>query len=93
MKNKFVNYFSNISPLSEAEANAIEENMVVRHFKKGDFLLKEGQISIDTYFIIKGCIREFTNIDGEEKTTNFFTSKRSRQATAPAGVGDGHCKN
>lgn len=76
MNNKFVNYFSNISPLSEAEANAIEENMVVRHFKKGDFLLKEGQISIDTYFIIEGCIREFTNIDGEEKTTNFFTEEQ-----------------
>ena len=76
MNNKFVNYFSNISPLSEAEANAIEENMVVRHFKKGNFLLKEGQISIDTYFIIEGCIREFTNIDGEEKTTNFFTEEQ-----------------
>lgn len=76
MNNKFVNYFSNISPLSEAEANAIEENMVMRHFKKGDFLLKEGQISIDTYFIIEGCIREFTNIDGEEKTTNFFTEEQ-----------------
>lgn len=76
MNNKFVNYFSKISPLSEAEANAIEENMVVRHFKKGDFLLKEGQISIDTYFIIEGCIREFTNIDGEEKTTNFFTEEQ-----------------
>jgi CRP-like cAMP-binding protein len=76
MDNKFVNYFSRISPLSEEEANAIAKNMRVKHLKKGDFLLREGQISIDTYFIMEGCVREFTIIDGEEKTTNFFTEEQ-----------------
>jgi CRP-like cAMP-binding protein len=76
MDNKFVNYFSKVSPLSEAEANAIAENMCVKNFKKGDFLLKEGQISIDTYFILEGCVREYMLLDGEEKTTNFFTEEQ-----------------
>lgn len=76
MDNKFVNYFSKVSPLSEVESNAIAENMCIKTFKKGDFLLKEGQISIDTYFIMEGCVREYLVIDGEEKTTNFFTEEQ-----------------
>ena len=76
MENKFVNYFSKVSPLSEAESKAIEENMCIKVFKKGDFLLKEGQISVDTYFIMEGCVREFIVVDGEEKTTNFFTEEQ-----------------
>jgi len=76
MQNKFINYFSRISPLSEAESNAIAENMRTKSFKKGDFLLKEGQYSMDTYFIMEGCVREFILVDGEEKTTNFFTEEQ-----------------
>ncbi|MBK7572581.1 MAG: Crp/Fnr family transcriptional regulator [Bacteroidetes bacterium] len=76
MENKFVNYFSKVSPLSETESKAIEENMCIKVFKKGDFLLKEGQISVDTYFIMEGCVREFIVVDGEEKTTNFFTEEQ-----------------
>ena len=73
MKNKFVEYFSRISPLSEEEAKGIEDGMCIKTFKKGTVLLKEGQLSVDTYFILEGCIREFIVIDGEDKTTNFFT--------------------
>jgi CRP-like cAMP-binding protein len=76
MYNKFVNYFSKISPLSKEESNAIAENMCVKIFRKGDFLLKQGQLSRDTYFIMEGCVREFIVDDGEEKTTNFFTEEQ-----------------
>ena len=76
MHNKFINHFSRISPLSTEEANAIREHMVVKTFRKGDYLLKEGQFSVDTYFILEGCIREYILTDGEEKTTNFFTEEQ-----------------
>ncbi|MDO8367771.1 MAG: Crp/Fnr family transcriptional regulator [Saprospiraceae bacterium] len=76
MHHKFVNYFSRISPLSVEESNAIAENMCIKNFKKGAYLLKEGQLSVDTYFILEGCIREFIVMDGEEKTTNFFTEEQ-----------------
>lgn len=76
MDNKFVKYFSGVSPLSKEESEAIAANMCVKTFKKGDFLLKAGQISIDTYFILEGCVREFILVDGEEKTTNFFTEEQ-----------------
>lgn len=73
MKDKFVKYFSRISPLSEEEAKGIKEGMCIKTFKKGTILLKEGQLSVDTYFILEGCIREYVVMNGEEKTTNFFT--------------------
>lgn len=76
MENKFVNYFSRVSPLSVVESNAIAENMCVKSYKKGEFLLKEGQVSVDTYFVLEGCVREYVLIDGEEKTTNFYTEEQ-----------------
>lgn len=73
MSNKIVDYFSQITALTADEAKVLEEGMVVTNFAKDTFLLKEGQTSIDTYFILEGCIRQYCLIDGEEKTTNFFT--------------------
>lgn len=76
MKNKLVNYFSRISPLSKDEEEAILESMQIKQFKKGDFLVKEGQFFDKTYFILEGCVREYILTDGEEKTTNFFTEEQ-----------------
>jgi CRP-like cAMP-binding protein len=73
MNNKLLNHFSNITPLSVEEKKALEDNMVITHFKKDTFLLKEGQFSSDTYFIVEGCIRQYCTVGIEEKTTNFFT--------------------
>ena len=76
VQNKFVNHFHKISPLSTEEAKVIEESMDAQHFKKGTILLREGQVAVDTYFIMEGCIREYILVDGEEKTTNFFTENQ-----------------
>lgn len=73
MKQKLINYFSNISPLSEAEAKVIYDSSVVKEYEKNTVLLKEGQLIKNTYFVFKGLIRQYCLIDGEEKTTAFFT--------------------
>jgi len=44
-----------------------------RSEKKGAILLKEGQKTKDSYFVLKGCIRVYYIIEGEEKTTAFYT--------------------
>ena len=76
MENKFVDYFSRISPLSKEESDAITNSMKTKTYLKGEYLLKEGQLSGSTYFILEGCIREYILNDGEEKTTNFFTEEQ-----------------
>jgi CRP-like cAMP-binding protein len=77
MKDKFVQYFSRISPLTPEESEAIANSMQTVTFKKGEFLIKEGQTSIKTYFILEGCVREYVDTeDGEEKTTHFFMEEQ-----------------
>lgn len=70
---EIVQYISQFMPLSEAEAEAVIKNMKIRSFKKGTVLLKEGQVAKLCYFVLKGCIRQYFLVDGEEKTTNFFS--------------------
>lgn len=76
MREKFINYFSKISPLTKEESAGIAESMKVKTFKKGDFLLREGQISKNTYFILEGLVREYVLSDGDEKTTNFLSEEQ-----------------
>lgn len=73
MKQKLINYFSSISPLSEVEAKVIYDSSVVKEYEKNTVLLKEGQLIKNTYFVFKGLIRQYCLVDGEEKTTAFFT--------------------
>jgi CRP-like cAMP-binding protein len=73
MENKLLRHFSRISALSPEEEKAIADSMVITEFKKGHVLLREGQVSVNTYYVVSGCVREYLLVEGEEKTTNFFT--------------------
>ncbi|AEL27722.1 Crp/Fnr family transcriptional regulator [Cyclobacterium marinum] len=66
-------YISKYMPLTSEEKNVILELNLFREIKKGTLLLEEGQQSDLGYFVLKGCIRKYYIIDGEEKTTNFYT--------------------
>jgi CRP-like cAMP-binding protein len=73
MQNLLFDFISKYIPLSEEEKNAIVSLDIFRSVKKGTTLLKEGQNSKDGYFVLKGCIRTYYIINGEEKTTAFYT--------------------
>lgn len=64
-------------PLTEAEAQTVDELIPVRTFEKGSLLLRAGQVAVDSYHIVAGCARLYYLIDGEERTTAFFTEKQS----------------
>jgi CRP-like cAMP-binding protein len=66
-------YISNFATLSEGETQAILESLNPRLFKKGAFLVREGQAKDLCYFVLKGCVRQYYLVDGEEKTTHFYT--------------------
>jgi CRP-like cAMP-binding protein len=59
--------------ITDDEKQAILSLDIFRTVKKGTILLNAGQKTQDEYFILKGCIRKYYSIDGEEKTTAFFT--------------------
>ncbi len=70
---EIIRYISQFMALTETEAREIVQMIKVRSFRKGTTLLKEGQVTKLCYFVLKGCIRQYFLVDGEEKTTNFFT--------------------
>lgn len=73
MKDILFDFISKYISLTEDEKNAIVSLDIFRSEKKGTILLKEGQPSKDSYFVLKGCIRTYYVLDGEEKTTAFYT--------------------
>ncbi|MBP6387104.1 MAG: Crp/Fnr family transcriptional regulator [Pseudarcicella sp.] len=73
MEDILFEFISKYISLTENEKNAIISLDIFHSFKKGTILLKEGQKSKDSYFVLKGCIRTYYIKDGEEKTTAFYT--------------------
>ena len=73
MQDLLFDFISKYISLTEDEKKVIVSLDIFRSVKKGTTLLKEGQKSKDSYFVIKGCIRTYYIIDGEEKTTAFYT--------------------
>ena len=52
-----LNFLARYVILSEEEQNVILDLAIFKSFRKGTILLKEGQLSKDAYFVLKGCIR------------------------------------
>ncbi|SEI51827.1 cAMP-binding domain of CRP or a regulatory subunit of cAMP-dependent protein kinases [Dyadobacter sp. SG02] len=73
MQDLLFDFISKYISLTEDEKEAIISLAIFRSVKKGTILLKEGEKSNDGYFVLKGCIRIYYIIDGEEKTTAFYT--------------------
>lgn len=73
MNNILFDYISKYMTLTNDEKQVIIDLALFREVKKGTILLEEGQKSKEGYFVIKGCMRKFYVIDGEEKTTDFYT--------------------
>lgn len=77
MENELVKYISKFITLNEEEINALVQYIPIKAFKKGTILLKEGDISSECFFNLKGLVRQYYLVDGEEKTTYFYSEKQS----------------
>lgn len=80
MEPALLTFLKSFSLLTDDELHAIAGILVVRRYKKGTVLLKEGTVSKECYFVLEGCVRQYILIDGIEKTTFFYTE---RQAIVP----------
>ncbi len=76
MISKIIEHLLHYISLSSDEITAISESIPIQSFSKGSILLKEGEVSKHAYFNIKGCVRLYYLIDGEEKTTFFYTENQ-----------------
>ena len=73
MQELLLDFISKYITLNEEEKNALISLDIFHFVKKGTVLLKVGQNSKDGYFVLKGCLRTYYIIEGEEKTTAFYT--------------------
>ena len=76
-------YMSDFTLMSEDEQLAISESLRIDEYKKGQYLLKQGEPSaIKCYFVLKGCVRQFfIDESGKEATLHFFTEEQAIPVT------------
>ena len=82
MEDILFDYLSQYVALNEEEKKAIIDLDIFKQYKKGDVILKEGEVTDYGYFVIKGCIRCYYIVDGEEKTTAFYTEAETLEPSS-----------
>lgn len=87
---ELLNYITTYQPLSNEAEQALQECFTKITLAKNEFLLKEGKICRHLYFLEKGALRGFYNLDGKEIThwfgfeNDFVTSFHSFITGEPA---------
>ena len=72
---KLIQFFKNSNLVSSKAAEEITNTFFRKEIKKNAFLLKEGRICNEYFFLENGFIRAFANdIDGKDVTTNFYSA-------------------
>lgn len=66
-------FISQYVTLNEEEKETIIALDLFRTVKKNTVLLRENEVSNLGYFVLKGCIRTYYMVDGDERTTAFYT--------------------
>lgn len=64
-------HIHNISPLTEEASKALSSEFKKVEKQKGDYLLKEGAICRNLYFLERGCLRGFYFLE-EKEITHWF---------------------
>ncbi|TMU85869.1 Crp/Fnr family transcriptional regulator [Bacillus sp. BHET2] len=78
MKDVLIQYMKRFTDISEEELKKLTMDVPVATFKKGAILLRQGEVPDKCYFVLKGCIRQYSvDNDGNENTFNFFTEEQS----------------
>ncbi|PKH52641.1 Crp/Fnr family transcriptional regulator [Tenacibaculum sp. Bg11-29] len=59
--------------LNKEELSLLEKKTTKKTYHKKEIIFEEGKISNEIYFVSKGCVRLFYNVDGTDKTAFFYT--------------------
>lgn len=68
----------NLTTLKDDEIMTIVDQIPIQSFKKGTVLLMQGEEPTHCFFVLKGCVRQYTiDQEGNEITSDFFTEEQS----------------
>jgi len=59
--------------LNEQEIQLLRNAVDKKVYNKNEIIFTEGNVSDEIYFVTKGCVRLFYNVDGTDKTAFFYT--------------------
>lgn len=78
MNNILYKYMSKFTSLNEEEQQDIVEGILIEEFKKGTVLLRQGDVPTKCFFVLKGCVRQYSiDESGKEVTSNFYTEEQA----------------
>ena len=78
MKSILFKYMSKFTSLTEEQQQTIANEIKIDEFKKGTILLRQGDVPTKCYFVLKGCIRQYSvDEKGKEVTSNFYTEEQA----------------
>lgn len=76
MEKILIKYMKKYSTLSAEQQQAIIDEIETEEYKKGTIILRQGDVPTKCYFVLKGCIRQFSVDEaGKEITSNFYTEE------------------
>lgn len=73
VKKEMEKCFADLGALSKEEVDHAMQLISVESLAKGTLILQKGEVSTKSYSVISGCVRQYYLVDGEEKTTFFYT--------------------
>jgi CRP-like cAMP-binding protein len=85
-----IQYINTIAPLNIEAEDALHKYAQIEHYKKGEFILEEGQRCNKIWFLTNGMVRKFFLVDGKERTCwihiekETFTSLSSYSSQKPS---------
>lgn len=72
MSNKLRSHIEELSPLTDEQFTYITSFFIEKKFKKHRFLIQQGNIVKDDFFVLKGCLKAFhINEEGKESILRF----------------------
>lgn len=77
MSDELTQFLASFNAFTHVELTELTSLMIVKEVEKNETLLRQGQICKHCYFVLKGCLRQYTIIDGIEKTIAFYTEKQA----------------
>jgi CRP/FNR family transcriptional regulator, anaerobic regulatory protein len=73
MTESLVEYIAHYTSLNDSEVAALTHLVKKQHFEKNEIIFMEGKVSNEIYFVTKGCVRLFYNVEGRDRTAFFYT--------------------
>lgn len=77
MNQPIISFISQYVSLTEDEIDIIQSQNFFKAYTKDSIILRAGDYAKECFFVLKGCIRKYYSIEGEEKNTDFYIENQT----------------